>query len=145
MIDSIIEVWSPGSPNRTAHSFCRKIDMSAVNLTIPTPTYKKQDKNMSPWSYQGLFGLEINYEHWNAFVRLWNEGRIREKVTRWEAAQRRYSLCKLGSCRQLLLVKGGRGQAPPARASARAPTYPDSQDTRASTHGCDDVPINLPG
>ncbi|GLE04304.1 hypothetical protein PINS_up013219 [Pythium insidiosum] len=32
---------------------------------------------------------------WNPFVRLWNEGRIREKVERWEAAQRRYSLSAL--------------------------------------------------
>ncbi|GLE06261.1 hypothetical protein PINS_up015508 [Pythium insidiosum] len=32
---------------------------------------------------------------WNAFVRLWNEGRIREKVECWEAAQRRYSLSAL--------------------------------------------------
>ncbi|KAJ0393643.1 hypothetical protein ATCC90586_011373 [Pythium insidiosum] len=32
---------------------------------------------------------------WNAFVRLWNEGRIREKVERWEASQRKYSLSTL--------------------------------------------------
>ncbi|GLE06670.1 hypothetical protein PINS_up016064 [Pythium insidiosum] len=32
---------------------------------------------------------------WNPFVRLWNEERIREKVERWEAAQRRYSLSAL--------------------------------------------------
>ncbi|KAJ0409121.1 hypothetical protein ATCC90586_002832 [Pythium insidiosum] len=32
---------------------------------------------------------------WNALVRLWNEGRIRENVERWEASQRKYSLSTL--------------------------------------------------
>ncbi|KAJ0390195.1 hypothetical protein P43SY_011309 [Pythium insidiosum] len=32
---------------------------------------------------------------WNAFVQLWNEGWMREKVERWEASQRKYALSTL--------------------------------------------------
>jgi hypothetical protein len=29
---------------------------------------------------------------WNAFARLWNQGQVTERIERWEAEQRRYSL-----------------------------------------------------
>jgi hypothetical protein len=32
---------------------------------------------------------------WNAFARIWNQGQVTERIERWEAEQRRYSLSTL--------------------------------------------------